>query len=52
VFYFSKGNNISQRLREVEYNNGSMWIIGDRYGMVKLTPAEHQNNSLVNSLFQ
>jgi glucose/arabinose dehydrogenase len=38
VFYFSKTSHISQRLRDVEYFNGSLWIIGDSKGMAKLTP--------------
>lgn len=40
VFYFSKISDLSQRLRDVEYYNGSMWIIGDRHGMVRLTSSK------------
>jgi len=29
---------ISKRIRDVEYHDGSLYVIGDRFGMVKITP--------------
>lgn len=39
IFYISNNEpNISLRLRDVEYQDGSLHVIGDRRGYVKLTP--------------
>lgn len=40
VFWFNKDTRrISQRIRDVEYRNGSLWLLGDSGGIVKLSPA-------------
>jgi len=47
IFFISDGKNyknldnkgkISSRLRDVEYFNGSLYVIGDYFGMVRLSP--------------
>ncbi len=32
------GRGMSQRIRDVEYHNGSLYIIGDNSGLLKITP--------------
>lgn len=42
VFYINKEGererNLSNRLRDVDYHNGSLWVIGDEKGLVELSP--------------
>ncbi len=47
IFFVSHGKNydsldgkinISSRLRDVEYYNGSLYVIGDNYGIVRISP--------------
>lgn len=51
VFYFSTSIKISQRLRDVEYFNGSIWIIGDSKGMTKLTPITNKRKNKSSSIY-
>ncbi len=47
IFYVSEGvppgpdgaGGIDLRLRDVEYRNGALWVIGDGWGLAKLTPS-------------
>lgn len=40
IFYVTKGSNetMDRRLRDVEFYDGSLWIVGDWNGIVKLSP--------------
>ena len=47
IFFVSNGKEytrgedkgkISNRLRDVEYHDGSLYVIGDSFGMVKISP--------------
>ena len=38
IFYFSQNLGTQHRLRDVEYQNGSLWVIGDSKGLAKITP--------------
>lgn len=42
VFYINRENvqksRLSRRIRDVEYFNGSLWALGDKKGLAKLTP--------------
>ncbi len=38
VFYIRETEEIDNRLRNVEYHNGSLYLFGDGYGVGKLTP--------------
>lgn len=41
VFYSSyEESQMSLRLRDVEYHENSLYVIGDQFGMVKLTPSK------------
>lgn len=41
VFYIPKGTEWPDRVRDVEYRNGSLWVLGDFNWLVKLTPRQN-----------
>jgi len=44
VFYTSHNEpKITLRFRDVEFHNGSLYVIGDDEGLVKITPTDYQN---------
>ncbi len=42
VFYIRKTEEIDNRLRNVEFNDGSLYLFGDGYGVGRLTPGDDQ----------
>ena len=48
IFYVSEGvppgpdgaGGLDLRLRDVEYRDGALWVIGDSWGLARLTPSE------------
>jgi glucose/arabinose dehydrogenase len=46
IFFYSKNpakNNLTQRFRDIEYFNGSLYVVGDGQGIAKLTPRERSS---------
>ncbi|MDY6761490.1 MAG: PQQ-dependent sugar dehydrogenase [Candidatus Nanohaloarchaea archaeon] len=39
IFYIPEAPGISARLRDVEFHDGSLWILGDSHGIVRLSPS-------------
>lgn len=42
VFYIRKADEIDNRLRNVEFHDGSLYLFGDGYGVGTLTPGDEQ----------
>jgi len=38
IFYFPENDLVSNRIRNVEYYNGSLWVFGDERGLAQISP--------------
>jgi len=40
IFYINKNHTLSRRFRDVKFYNGSLWVLGESMGIIKISPRD------------